>query len=282
MLLFKCPEALASYLRFRKESGDKIGFVPTMGALHEGHLSLVRRSCLETDLTVCSIFVNPTQFNEASDLSAYPSTPGPDLLSLYQGGCQVLFRPDASGIYPEGTVQERRFDLGLLETTMEGVFRPGHFQGVAQVVLRLLQIVTPDRLYMGLKDFQQCAVVGRLLRTESLPGVELICCPIVRESDGLAMSSRNVRIDPSLRPVAATLYQVLLQARERFHSAPVDTVRQEAVLTLAAAGFRPEYFSIVDRDSLQPVESPSDSAHPVACVAAWLGSVRLIDNLSLY
>ncbi len=280
MLLFKQPEALASYIQSRKKKGVRIGFVPTMGALHEGHLTLVRQAGRETDLTVCSIFVNPTQFNEQSDLAAYPRTPGPDLLSLYQAGCQVLFRPDSVDMYPEGAVPTERFDLGFLEQTMEGAFRPGHFQGVAQVVLRLLEIVTPDRLYMGLKDFQQCAVVRRLLQSKALP-VELVCCPIVREADGLAMSSRNVRIDPTLRPAAALLYQVLLRARDASADTPPESVRQEALQQLSAAGFRPEYFSIVDGDSLRPLERVSDSTHPVACVAAWLGDVRLIDNLSL-
>lgn len=277
MLLFKQVSALQKYLRSKKAQGDKIGFVPTMGALHQGHLSLMKMSKMQSDVTVCSIFVNPTQFDDIADLDKYPRTIGADIELLTSIGVDVLFLPPVAEIYPEGLDTTLDIDFGTLATVMEGTFRPGHFDGMAQVVWRLLSIVEPDQLFMGQKDFQQVAIVQEMLKQLNA-SIELIRCPIVREDDGLAMSSRNVRLSPNLRSAATALHRTLGQASEKMSTDKPADICTWAMEALSLPGFKPEYFEIVDGVTLQPISSFSDADFVVACTAVWVGEVRLIDN----
>ena len=215
MVICKTVSVLREYLSTVRAPG----FVPTLGALHDGHASLVRESRAAGRFTVCSIFVNPTQFNDPSDYAKYPKTLSADILLAERAGVDLLFLPSLEEIYPGGTAPVHHYDLGYLETVLEGKYRPGHFQGVCQVVERLLRIVSPGELYMGQKDYQQCMVVQRLIDTEKLP-VRLVICPIRREPDGLAMSSRNMRLDPSQRAGAVALYQVLQRVESQLLAAP--------------------------------------------------------------
>lgn len=263
-----------------RQAGSTVGFVPTMGALHEGHAALVRQSNAETDCTVCSVFVNPAQFNDPADLERYPRLPERDVELLVKNGCGVLFLPGPEEVYPPGEPFVKEYDLGHLDQVMEGAHRPGHFQGVARVMERLLAIVEPDRLFMGEKDFQQCAVVQHLLQQTGSP-VALVRCPTVREADGLALSSRNLLLSEQERRVAPGIYQALLQARKRYLTTPPREVERLALQQLADAGFFPEYFQIVDGNTLRPVDESKRSRFTVACTAARLGRVRLIDNIVL-
>ena len=280
MYIFQSAADLHRYLSSPMAANREIGFVPTMGALHEGHLSLVHHSLKQSDLTVFSIFVNPTQFNDSEDLRKYPRTPSADIAMLVKAGCHVLFMPSVPEIYPGGTSPGRHFDFGHLEHAMEGAFRPGHFQGVAQVVARLLELVQPQRLFMGQKDFQQTVVVAEMLRQlNSATALEVV--ETVREPDGLAMSSRNIRLSPEFRSAAPAIYEALLNARRFFPQLNAQTICHKAMESLGAAGLRPEYFEIVDGHSLLPVGNPHKADFVVACTAAWAGDVRLIDNLVL-
>ncbi len=280
MLLFKNVSDLKKYLSAQKDNGKSIGFAPTMGALHKGHLSLIKRSKEENDCTVCSIFVNPTQFNELSDLDKYPRTPGKDVQLLLEVGCDILFMPPVEEVYPPDDTKEEHFDFGKLDKTMEGEHRPGHFEGVAQVVKRLLNLVEPHRLYMGQKDFQQFTIIQKMLEminTETL----LVMCPIVREPDGLAMSSRNVRLSPELRNQAVLISETLVQTKKDMHAFFPSQLKEAALRKLSIPGFKPEYFEIADGRTLQPVEVLEDTNYAVACAAVWVGDVRLIDNVIL-
>ncbi len=277
MLLFKKASDLGRFIAEIKNEGRSIGFVPTMGALHEGHLSLVQKSLEMADWTVCSIFVNPTQFNDPADLEKYPRTPDADLGMLVNSGCQTLFMPGVEEVYPPGLAEGPSFDFGSLDKRMEGARRPGHFAGVAQVVRRLLELVQPRFLFMGQKDFQQAAIVRSMLQ-QMYPGVNLVLCPIIREADGLAMSSRNVRLTQAQRNLAPLIYQTLLDAKKKIHSHTPAQLCTDAMRRLAVPGMVPEYFEIVDGHSLLPVQSFEDSDYVVACTAVKLGEVRLIDN----
>ncbi|MEQ1745488.1 MAG: pantoate--beta-alanine ligase [Saprospiraceae bacterium] len=278
MLVFKKTADLEHWLSVQSQLGKTIGFAPTMGALHAGHLSLVHAAKAECDLVVVSIFVNPTQFNDPNDLDKYPRMPAQDTALLLGAGCDALFLPPVPEVYPPGKDLAVTLDFRQLEQVMEGKFRPGHFHGMATVVKRLLDIVRPNRLYMGQKDFQQLSIVRDMLRQTGSP-VQLIMCPTTRERDGLAMSSRNLRLSPDMRAAAPMIYQTLIAAKTAFESRPATAVQAEAMERLQAAGLRPEYFDIVDGISLLPVANWADSAFVVACVAAWAGDVRLIDNL---
>ncbi|MEO1259106.1 MAG: pantoate--beta-alanine ligase [Bacteroidota bacterium] len=280
MLLFKKVKDLQSYLETERSRGQSIGFIPTMGALHQGHLSLVQNSLETTDISVVSIFVNPTQFNEQGDLAVYPRTPEKDIDLLVSVGCQVLFMPDVNEVYPDGLEPGLTLEFGDLDKSMEGAHRPGHFEGMAQVVNRLLQIVMPDSLYMGQKDFQQFTIVKEMIRQLKLK-VKLVMCPIIRENDGLAMSSRNVRLTKEQRLVATKIYQTLSAAKEKVNQAFPKQIEEEAMEMLAIPGMKPEYFSIVDGETLRPVEVFEDVKLAVACTAVRVGEVRLIDNMIL-
>lgn len=278
MLLLKKSENLRNYLAEARKQGKKTGFVPTMGALHEGHLALIRRSAAENDLTVCSIYVNPTQFNELSDLEKYPRTPEKDLLLLRKVGSLIVFFPSDEEIYPEGLANSALINLGHLNEIQEARFRPGHFDGVVQVVYRLLNIVRPNRLYMGQKDYQQVLVVQQLLQ-EKMPESQLVVCPIVRETDGLAMSSRNVRLDAGYRQKGSLIHQTLQEAAAQLPNKSIPDICKEAREKLTMAEFKPEYFEIANSDNLLPLETIKSGDSVVITTAVWAGEVRLIDNL---
>ncbi len=280
MYLYKQTTDIQAHLQAERASYQTIGFVPTMGALHEGHISLINASLADNQLTVCSIFVNPTQFNQAEDLEKYPRMPVLDIARLADAGCHIVFLPEVEVIYPPGLETRIDIDLNGLDRVMEGAHRPGHFAGVMQVVNRLLNIVKPHRLYMGQKDYQQFCIIRRMLDVQQSP-VELVMVPTVREADGLAMSSRNMRLSPEERAQAPTIYKILQDLRQAAlrKGAALDALTQEAFDGLQSAGFRPEYVSIAHGTSLQPLSSMPETGSVVACVAAWLGEIRLIDNL---
>lgn len=277
MLLFKRVNDLQKYLQSKKKQGDQIGFVPTMGALHHGHLSLMKISKTHCDITVCSIFVNPTQFDDPGDLAKYPRTIGADIDLLTSVEVDVLFLPPVEEVYPDGLDTSIDVDFGALANVMEGAFRPGHFDGMAQVVWRLLSIVEPDKLFMGQKDFQQVAIVQEMLKQFDAP-IELIRCPIVREEDGLAMSSRNVRLSTENRGAAIALSRTLEQANEKMSSETPKEICAWAMEALSLPNFKPEYFEIVDGVTLQAIDDFGAADLVVACTAVWVGDVRLIDN----
>lgn len=260
--------------------GKTIGFVPTMGALHEGHLVLVRKAAQENDFVVVSIFVNPIQFNNPDDLEKYPRTLEEDIQNLEGTGCCLVFAPSVSEMYPEPDLTE--FDFGELDKVMEGKFRPGHFRGVAIVVKKLLEIVTPHKAYFGEKDFQQLAIIKKMVGLLQLT-VEIIPCPIVREADGLAMSSRNARLTAEERLEAPLIHKALAGAKENYSWFIPDGIKQLIRGEIQESNFfRVEYIDIVDTETLQPFDDWMDVEHAVICVAAFIGTVRLIDNIVLY
>jgi pantoate--beta-alanine ligase len=280
MIIFKYADQLARYIEQQKTAGKLIGFVPTMGALHNGHIALIDQSKKNTAVTVCSIFVNPTQFNNASDYQLYPNTIEKDIVKLEAAGCNVLFLPAITEMYPQGTTNLEQYDLGYLETLLEGKFRPGHFQGVCQVMNRLLTMVKAHKLFMGQKDYQQCMVVNRLLHLMQSP-TELITCPTLRETDGLAMSSRNMRLTPEDRQKATTIYKCLTLIKQECNQGvnwPV--IKEKASQLLTDAGFRIDYVELADASTLEPAGAAGQKPR-VALIAAFLHDVRLIDNMLL-
>ncbi|MFI5150779.1 MAG: pantoate--beta-alanine ligase [Bacteroidia bacterium] len=267
------------------------GFVPTMGALHPGHLSLIKRAREENSVVICSIFVNPTQFNDPQDLERYPRTPGQDSALLSAAGTDILFMPHTHEMYPlpseasakEGRAKDsyKRVNLGSLATVMEASHRPGHFEGVMQIVSKLFDCVDPDRSYFGQKDFQQVAVIREMVRQLNFRTL-IIACPTLREADGLAMSSRNILLTPEHRKLAPVIFKTLSTVKEMALCQPV-----QAMLDYAKAEFDSvpelftEYFGIADASTLLPVQTMQDTDSIVACVAVKLGKVRLIDNMIL-
>ena len=279
MKVFATKKELTNWVQQEKSAGKSIGLVPTMGALHRGHLELVRRAGGDNDLVVCSIFVNPIQFNNPEDLKKYPRTLEQDLSLLESANCHTVFYPDEHEIYPEK--ETRVYDFGQLDKVMEGRFRPGHFNGVAIVVKKLLDVVEPHRAYFGEKDFQQLQVVKALVAMEKME-TEIVGCPTVREADGLALSSRNTRLTPAQRSEAPRIYQALQKAREMFPLHPVKDIREMAVRHInESAELEMEYFEIVKASSLLPLGEEEKHETAVACVAVFAGQVRLIDNLLL-
>lgn len=260
--------------------GKTIGFVPTMGALHEGHLKLVRQAAAENDFVAVSIFVNPIQFNNPEDLAKYPRTLNEDLQKLDGTGCKLVFAPSADEMYPKPDNTE--FDFGELDKVMEGKFRPGHFRGVAVVVKKLFEIVTPHKAYFGKKDFQQLAVIRKMVSLLAMP-VEIVACPTVRETDGLAMSSRNIRLSDTERNAAPGIYKALQGVAESYSWFIPSGVKQLVWGALEENPlFKVEYAEVVDSATLQPFADWYDAEHAVICVAVYLGNVRLIDNYELY
>jgi pantoate--beta-alanine ligase len=280
MLIFKKIEQIQLYLNKERLSRKRIGFVPTMGALHEGHLSLVKASQKDNQLTVCSIFVNPTQFNNAADLQKYPRTTEQDIELLTGVCCDILFMPEVGEIYPEGQKLTEQYDLGYVEMVLEGAFRPGHFQGVAQVVEKLLDIVQPDQLYLGQKDYQQCAVLKKLIEIKNLP-VHLNIVPTMREADGLAMSSRNRRLTEPQRNLAGIIYQCLVSIQAKKGVQSFSIVKKECMDILEKKGFKPEYIELANANTLELLPDYADDIPMVALIAAFMGDIRLIDNLVL-
>ncbi len=275
---------LTAAIQEAKQAHKTIGLVPTMGALHDGHLSLVNRARKENDLVVVSVFVNPIQFNNKEDLAKYPRTVEADCEKLASAGADIAFVPTVEEMYPEPVTTVYHF--GPLEEVMEGPRRPGHFSGVAVVVRRLFDLAQPDRAYFGEKDFQQIAIIRNLLEQIKYP-IELVPCPIVRADDGLALSSRNMRLSPEARAVAPTIYATLQQAVEMSDYEDVETVQLWVMDTLSSFHevnplkeglcFEPEYFEIVNDTTLQPIADWDDSEGIVGCIAVWLDGVRLID-----
>ena len=281
MNTFGTIHATRQFIESAKKAGKSIGFVPTMGALHEGHLTLMRRAKKENDLLAVSVFVNPIQFNNPEDLKKYPRDLEKDKALLESVGCDILFAPSADEMYPEEKVTEQ-FNFGKLETVMEGAFRPGHFNGVAVVVKRLFNIITPDKAYFGKKDFQQLAIIKRLVKMEKMP-LTIVPCAIVREPDGLAMSSRNERLKPEERAVAPLIHQILQEAVQlKDKKSPLEITRWVADRFNSNPSFTIEYFQIADDTFLQPVNQWERNTGAVGFVAAFLGDVRLIDNIQFY
>jgi pantoate--beta-alanine ligase len=278
MILYKEAAALSGYLKKQQMKGILIGFVPTMGALHPGHITLVSSSKENTGLTVCSIFVNPTQFNDPADFKKYPVTIENDLKMLYEAGADVVFLPDVKEIYPNGLEKVRTYSLGHLETVLEGKYRPGHFQGVCQVVHRLLDIVSPDILFMGQKDYQQCMVVQKLIDSYSIPA-RLVKCSTIREESGLAMSSRNMRLSETERVKAAEIYRTLQFVEKSTRPGNLNNIKGQGIDMLAKSGFRIDYLEICDARDLSIIENWDGKTPLVALAAVFLGDVRLIDNL---
>lgn len=280
MILFKHPRDIAHFLVNQSTPATAIGFVPTMGALHKGHIGLIQTARAQNELVIASIFVNPTQFTEQLDFEKYPSTIEADILELEKAGCDVLFLPSVADMYPNGIATLRTYDLGALDYLLEGQFRPGHFQGVCQIVHLLLDMIGPGKLYLGQKDFQQCLVLKKMI---ALLGFDtaVVICPTQREPDGLAMSSRNTRLQPSEREIAPFLYQSLCSIKENLREGKLGDLQRNAQKTLTCRGFKVEYVAIADAQTLEEIYYWDGSQRLVALVAAYINEVRLIDNLPL-
>lgn len=273
---------LDKWLEARKKNNMLIGFVPTMGALHAGHTSLIEAAKKQNSVTICSIFVNPAQFNNAKDFEKYPVTIEEDIEILEQAGCDVLFLPAVKEMYPDVTSLNIHYNLGYLETVLEGKFRPGHFQGVCRVMQRLLQLVKPDKLYLGQKDYQQCLIITKLTELINLDDkMRIHIRPTVRERDGLAMSSRNMRLNEVERKKASAIYQCLVFIKENIKKGNLTPVKQKAQALLEQAGFTTDYVEIADAKKLSLVKDWDGKQKMVALIAACLNEVRLIDNMAL-
>jgi len=279
MKIVETRAGLSELIAVYKREGAKVGFVPTMGALHEGHLSLVEQSVASCTKTVVSIFVNPTQFNDPRDLAKYPRTLEQDIALLRSSGCDVVFAPSVEEMYPEPDT--RVFDLSPFDRVMEGASRPGHFNGVAQVVSKLFEFVNPDEAFFGEKDYQQLAIIRLMVRQLGL-SLTITGCPIVREPDGLAMSSRNRLLSPELRAVAPSIYRALNEATLLGRSLPVEVIRERVIAQInGSAGLQTEYFEVMDADRLIPVSSWNSAPRIRGFVAVRAGLIRLIDNVPL-
>lgn len=282
MILIKTTLDLQKWISKQHKNGAKIGFVPTMGALHQGHISLITNSKSQNLLTICSIFVNPTQFNDSADFEKYPQTIESDILALEKAGTDLLFLPNQAQIYPNGTANQPVYELGMLENLLEGKYRPGHFQGVCQVVDSLLDLVQPDKLFLGQKDFQQCMVIAKLLELKQSP-IELVICPTLREISGLAMSSRNLRLSEAGKQKAALISQVLKKIASQLNpDANVTQILNEGKQSLLDAGFdKMDYLELVHAKSLETMNHWDPQVPTVLLIAIYLEGIRLIDNLPL-
>jgi pantoate--beta-alanine ligase len=285
MQIFRNKISLLDRIGQAKKNNLTIGFVPTMGALHKGHLSLIEIAKRHSDYTICSIFVNPTQFNNSEDFRLYPSQIDNDLDLLKEASCDSVFLPEPGEIYPEGLNTLPHYELGYLETIMEGKYRPGHFQGVCQVVDRLLQIVRPDLLFLGQKDLQQCKVIERLLEvTGKKKDIKLIICPTVREQDGLAMSSRNQRLTEIEREKSVAIFRALSHLKNSFGNVSFPEIRNKICEELERNTINVEYLELVNTDTLEILNDwpePDVKISSSVCIAAYLGKIRLIDNMIL-
>jgi pantoate--beta-alanine ligase len=280
MIIVGTKTELGTILGIYRENGKTIGFVPTMGALHAGHISLIENSLKSTDITVSSVFVNPTQFNDAGDLARYPRTPEKDAQMLEKAGCHVLFLPEVAEIYPEK--DNRQFNFGHLDTILEAAHRPGHFNGVAQVVSILFDIVHPDKAFFGSKDYQQVMIIKALTKQLKL-NIEVIACPTLREPDGLAMSSRNMLLNSEERK-AAGLIPVIMQAAKKLKNdgKTIEEIKQFVTGKLSADPiYKLDYFEICNADTLIPLSSLNNSVKSISLIACFVGKIRLIDNLAL-
>ena len=280
MKVFNFIVDVQRFVEEKHNLGLKIGFVPTMGALHEGHLSLINRAKKENDIVVCSVFVNPIQFNNPADLEKYPRTPEKDITKLEQAGCDAVFMPTAEEMYPNKV--EDHYDFGDLERVMEGACRPGHFNGVAIVVRKLFEIVTPNRAYFGEKDFQQLAIINKMVNELNM-NLEIVPCPIVREKDGLAMSSRNVRLNEAERAIAPKIFATLNDSITKKDVMSPAEMKNYALKKYAEIKeFDVEYVEITDEINLKSIENWDECDHARIFVALQLGPVRLIDNVRIF
>ena len=279
MKLIQTIDELQKELEILRNEGKTIGLVPTMGALHEGHASLVRRAVVENDVVVVSDFVNPTQFNDPNDLLKYPRTLDADCDLLEREGAKIVFAPSVDEMYPEPDT--RQFSYAPLDTVMEGKYRPGHFNGVCQIVSKLFMIVGPDRAYFGEKDFQQLAIIREMVKSLEMP-VQIVGCPIVREFDGLALSSRNARLSDMERKQALNISKTLFDSVKFAENHTVVETQQMVENAIRNAdGLELEYFEIVDGNTLQKITAWEDTNYAVGCITVYCGDVRLIDNIKL-
>lgn len=277
MIVVTTIDGLRAALASARTEGKSIGLVPTMGALHEGHASLVKRSVKENDVTVVSVFVNPTQFNDKGDLERYPRTLEADCTLLSALGTDYVFAPSVEEVYPEPDT--RVFDFTPLDKVMEGIYRPGHFNGVAQIVSKLFMYIEPHRAYFGEKDFQQLAIIREMVRQEGF-NLDIIGCPIVRETDGLALSSRNALLSTEQRHTALAISKALFASQEYAKQHTLATTKQMVEEAIAATeGLELEYYEVVDGNTLQPVHNWDDTEYIVGCITVYCGKVRLIDNI---
>jgi len=279
MILFKKAKPLTEYLQKLRNQNVSVGFVPTMGALHNGHISLIKKAKKQCDVIVCSIFVNPVQFNNKTDFEKYPVTIEQDILLLEDNNTDILFLPSVDEIYPEGTNKLQHFNLGYLENILEGLYRPGHFQGVCNVVHRLSNIVMPNKIFLGQKDFQQVLVLKKMMQSFH-PNVKIFAEETLREDDGLAMSSRNMRLSDAARKKATAIYKALQYIKQNITKDNFETLKQEAVEIILNSGFdKIDYIEICDAETLQPEDHIMQQKKLIILVAAYIEDVRLIDNI---
>jgi pantoate--beta-alanine ligase len=280
MLIFTKISDLKAFINAQKAKGKVIGFIPTMGALHKGHISLIEASKEACDVTVVSIFVNPAQFNDKRDLERYPRTPEKDAEMLKEAGCDAVFMPEVAEMYP--VKDERVFDFGMLDKVLDGALRPGHFNGVAQIVSKLFDAVEPHKAFFGNKDLQQVLIIKALVKKLNYT-IEIVACPILREEDGLAMSSRNALLSPEEREAANIIPQLMFEAKEmRSEGKSVGDIKNYIQLELSKNKiYKSDYFEICDGNSLESLSTFSQSKNPVALIACFVGKIRLIDNISL-
>ncbi len=281
MIIFRLASQLHQHILQQKKLNKTVGFVPTMGALHKGHISLINQSKNNCNITVCSIFVNPTQFNDAKDFEKYPVTIEQDIYMLEMAKCDVLFLPSVEEIYPNETVKNKQYDLGFIETVFEGAYRPGHFNGVCMVVERLLNIVIPNQLLLGQKDYQQCIVIKRLIELMNA-NIDVIICSTSREENGLAMSSRNKRLSDEMKDKAKIIYQSFSKIKKEITTNNAVELIANARQSLLINGFdKIDYLSLASAKTLEPIELWDGNTQLVILVAAFTEGVRLIDNMVL-
>ncbi len=278
MKIIRTVEELKSVVGALKAEGKSVGLVPTMGALHDGHVSLMEKARGDNDVVVVSVFVNPTQFNNPDDLRTYPRTEEADCARMRDAGVDIAFIPSVEEIYPEP--DNRVFDLGKVAEVMEGAMRPGHFNGVAQIVSKLFRMVEPTRAYFGEKDFQQIAVIRRMVEIEGFKNLEIVDCPIKREADGLALSSRNVRLTPHQREIAPNIHRIMVESLDKARDCSVEEVKRSVIDAVNAyPEMNVEYYEIVNAADMQPITDWSQASQAVGCITVYLGDVRLIDNI---
>ncbi|MEO6220484.1 MAG: pantoate--beta-alanine ligase [Ginsengibacter sp.] len=280
MILFKHSKDLRFRLDKIKQKKLSVGFVPTMGALHPGHISLIKKSKEQADITLCSIYVNPAQFNSPEDFRKYPVNIEADILMLEESGCDILFIPGGEEIYPDENSKKKHFDIGYLETILEGKFRPGHFQGVCMVVEKLLNIIEPTHLFLGQKDYQQSLIIKKLVGMMS-KNIKITICPTLREPNGLAMSSRNLRLSNPEKGIAAELHKSLVQMNHKLYAEGIQILKNQATSELERLGFKIDYLEIATISDLEIIEKYKNRQGLIILIAAFLNNVRLIDNLIL-
>ena len=278
MIIFKQVQHLLAELNNQRKKGFSIAFVPTMGALHRGHISLLEKAKSANNIIVSSIFVNPTQFNEPEDFEKYPKTIDKDVYMLEKAGCNILFLPSVKEMYPNENILHKQYNLGYLDTLLEGASRPGHFQGVCQVMERLLGIVQPDRLVLGQKDYQQCMVISKLVSLLGTP-IEILIGETLRQEDGLAMSSRNLRLSNEARIKAPLIYETLVWIKQQIKAGNLQTIKKQASENLNERGFKTDYVEIANAANLQIVEEWDGQSALIILIAAFIDDIRLIDNL---